>query len=204
MSFLRLSNASRKYTLDDEKEVIALNDVSINFPETGLIAIVGKSGSGKSTIINLISLLDKPTSGSVYFNDKEINKWNQKKKDYYHNQNIGIVFQHYNLLENETVLFNIMLPMLISGKSAKHAERDAIKLCESISFDSGLYHHKCKDLSGGEKERVAVLRALANDPPIILADEPTGALDSKNSILIMNILKDCSKSKLVILVSHNN
>lgn len=204
MSFLRLSNATRKYVLDDEKERIALNNVSISFPETGLVAIVGKSGSGKSTIINLISLLDKPTSGSVYFKDDEINKWTQKKKDYFHNQNIGIIFQHYNLLENETVLFNVMLPMLIAGKTAKHAERDAIKLCESINFSPGLYHHKCKDLSGGEKERVAVLRALANDPPIILADEPTGALDSKNSLLIMDILKECSKTKLVIMVSHNN
>ena len=204
MSFLRLSNASRKYVLDDDKEVIALNNVSINFPETGLVAVVGKSGSGKSTIINLVSLLDKPTSGSVLFNDEEVTRWNQNKKDYCHNQNIGIVFQHYNLLENETVLFNIMLPMLIAGKSAKHAERDAINLCESINFNSDLYHHKCKDLSGGEKERVAVLRALANDPPIILADEPTGALDSKNSITIMNILKECSKSKLVIMVSHND
>ena len=204
MNFLRLSNATRKYVLDDDKERIALNGVSISFPETGLVAIVGKSGSGKSTIINLISLLDKPTSGSVFFKDQEINKWNQRKKDFFHNQNIGIVFQHYNLLENETVLFNIMLPMLIGGKSAKHAERDAIKLCESINFNSGLYHHKCKDLSGGEKERVAVLRALANDPPIILADEPTGALDSKNSLIVMDILKECSKNKLVILVSHNN
>ena len=204
MNLLRISNATRKYILDDDKERIALNNVSITFPQTGLVAIVGKSGSGKSTIINLISLLDKPTSGSVLYKDVEINKWNQNKKDIYHSQDIGIIFQHYNLLENETVLFNIMLPMLIVGKSIKEAERASISLCESIHFNPSLYHHKCKDLSGGEKERIAVLRALANDPSIILADEPTGALDSKNSLIIMDILKECSKTKLVIMVSHND
>ena len=203
MIFLRLAHVTRKYVIEDKREHIALNNVSISFPEVGLMAIVGKSGSGKSTIINLISLLDKPTQGSLFFKDEEINKWNQRKKDNYHSQSIGIVFQHYNLLDNETVLFNITLPMLIVGKSIKEAEREAIKLCESINFNKGLLHQKCKDLSGGEKERVAVLRAIINDPPILLADEPTGALDSRNALLIMEMLKEISKERLVIMVSHN-
>ena len=203
MSLLRISNASRKYISENGNEHFALKNVSIIFPNTGLVAIVGKSGSGKSTIINLISLLDKPTSGCVYFRDEEINKWNQKKKDKYHNEEIGIVFQHYHLLENETALFNVMLPMMIRGKKQKDAERDAINLFESIGISKEIFHTKCKDLSGGEKERVAVLRAIANDPPIILADEPTGALDSKNSLVVMDILKKLSETKLVIMVSHN-
>lgn len=203
MSLLRISNASRKYISENGNEHFALKNVSIIFPNTGLVAIVGKSGSGKSTIINLISLLDKPTSGCVYYRDEETSKWNQKKQDKYHNNEIGIIFQHYHLLENETALFNVMLPMLIKGKKPKDAERDAINLFQSINITDNIYRTKCKDLSGGEKERVAVLRAIANDPPIVLADEPTGALDSKNSIIVMDILKKLSETKLVIMVSHN-
>lgn len=203
MSLLRISNASRKYISENGNEHFALKNVSIIFPNTGLVAIVGKSGSGKSTIINLISLLDKPTSGCVYYRDEETSKWNQKKQDKYHNNEIGIIFQHYHLLENETALFNVMLPMLIKGKKPKDAERDAINLFQSINIPDNIYCTKCKDLSGGEKERVAVLRAIANDPPIVLADEPTGALDSKNSIIVMDILKKLSETKLVIMVSHN-
>ena len=203
MSLLRIANASRKYITEEGKEHIALKNISITFPETGLIAIVGKSGSGKSTIINLISLLDKPTSGCIYYKDKDISSFNQKQKDRYHNEDIGIIFQHYHLLENETALFNIMLPILIRGKTYKEAEKDAVGLLESIEFNKSLYKQKCKDLSGGEKERIAFLRAIANDPPILLADEPTGALDSKNSIKVMEILKKCSQNKLVILVSHD-
>ena len=203
MSLLRITNATRKYVSENGTEHLALNNVSITFPNTGLVAIVGKSGSGKSTIINLIALLDKPTSGCVLFNNHDINKWHQKRKDKYHNEDIGIVFQHYPLLESETALFNIMLPMLIRGKKEKDAERDAINLLESINISKDIYRSKCKDLSGGEKERIAVLRAIANDPPILLADEPTGALDSKNSIVVMDILKKLSETKLVIMVSHN-
>ena len=203
MSILRLANVTKKYKLENGKERVVLNNVSLSFPSSGLISIVGKSGSGKSTLINMISLLDDSTNGCVFFNGRNINKWNAKEKEKYRNKNIGIVFQHYQLLENETVLFNIMLPALIIGKKAKEAEIAAKNLLKSIDFKENLYKSKCKDLSGGEKERVAILRALINDPQIILADEPTGALDSKNSILVMELLKQISKTKLVIVVSHN-
>ena len=114
------------------------------------------------------------------------------------------MFQHYNLIESETVLFNISLPQLIAGKSEKDAIKRANELLETVGFRKGLYQQKVCDLSGGEKERVAILIALANNPRIILADEPTGALDSKNSELFMKIFKEISKTKLVIMVSHNN
>ncbi len=203
LSILRLANVTKKYKLDNGKERVVLNNITVAFPSKGFVSIIGKSGSGKSTLLNMISLLDEPTNGCVFYKGQNINKWSIKEKETFRNQNIGIIFQHYHLLENESVLFNIMLPSLINGEKAKDAEFAAKNLLKSIDFKENLYTAKCKDLSGGEKERVAILRALINDPQIILADEPTGALDSTNSILVMNILKEISKNKLVIVVSHN-
>ena len=151
----------------------------------------------------MISLLDNPSSGSIIYKSENINAWSKKRKERYKNSDIGIIFQSYHLLENETAIFNIMLPALIMGKNAKEAEFAAKNLLKSINYDENLYYKKCRDLSGGEKERVAILRALINNPNIVLADEPTGALDTHNSSIIMDILKDVSKTRLVILVSHN-
>ena len=203
MYILRISNISKRYDLEDGKSRTVLDNISLMFPSTGLTAIIGKSGSGKSTLMNIIAQLDTQTNGCVYFCNDNTNNWSKRRKMEYLNKDVGIIFQHYHLLENETVLFNIMLPALISGKSEKEAEFAAKNLLKSINFDEKLYSHKCKDLSGGEKERVAILRALINSPKIILADEPTGALDTVNSKIIMDTLKDISKTRLVIMVSHN-
>ncbi len=203
MYILRISNISKKFKIDDNKERIALDRISLMFPSNGLISIVGKSGSGKSTLLNILSLMDEPTNGVVYYMNNRMDRWNNRQKEKYRNKEIGMIFQHYHLLENETVLFNIMLPALIGGKSVKEAEIAAKNLLKSIDFKEYLYDQKCADLSGGEKERVAILRALINDPKIVFADEPTGALDEKNSYLVMDILKKISKDRLVILVSHN-
>ena len=203
MSFIEIRNVSKIYKSEDGKENYALNRVSFSLPNKGLVAVVGKSGSGKSTIINLLALLDKPTSGNIYINKENIGHWKKKRIEKYHNQDIGIVFQHYHLLEKHTVLFNIMMPALIAGDKEKTAKEKAINLLKSISFPQNLYKSACKDLSGGEKERVALLRAVINNPKILLCDEPTGALDSKNSKLVMEILKTFSQDRLVILVSHN-
>ncbi len=203
MPFIKMSNVTKLYKSEDGVENYALNHVCLSFPDHGLIAVIGKSGSGKSTIINLLALLDKPTSGHVYINNNNVSTWKKKKIEKYHNQEMGIVFQHYHLLENHTVLYNIMLPSLIKGDKEKESKKKAIKLLESISFPKELYEHKCKDLSGGEKERVAVLRAVINEPKIIFCDEPTGALDKNNSIAVMEILKNISRDKLIILVSHD-
>ena len=203
MKLIELRKINRSYPTNDGKEHYALKNVSLAFPNKGLIAVIGKSGSGKSTLINLVAMLDKPTSGHIYISGEDINGWNKKKIEKYHNSNIGIIFQHYHLLDNHTVLYNIMLPALINGLSEHKAKKKAIELLERIKFPTKLYNSKCKDLSGGEKERVAVLRAIINDPDIVLADEPTGALDSVNALAIMDILEDISKERLVILVSHN-
>ena len=154
-------------------------------PNKGVVAVVGKSGSGKSTIINMLAILDQPTSGNIYINKENITHWKKKRIEKYHNQDIGIVFQHYHLLENHTVLFKVMMPALIAGDNEKTAKEKAINLLKSIAFPLNLYNSPCKDLSGGEKERVALLRAVINNPKILLCDEPTGALDSKNSKLVM-------------------
>ena len=197
LELIKISNVSKIYTSDKNKETVALDNVSLSFPNAGLIVIIGKSGSGKSTLLSIVSSLDTPTQGIVCFSHRKISSKNLSKSL------IGIVFQHYYLLENETVLFNIMLPSLINGDSKKVAKEKAIKLLESISYPTNLYKSKCCDLSGGEKERVALLRALINDPPVLLCDEPTGALDSKNATEVMELLKKVSKNRLVIVVSHN-
>lgn len=196
LELIRIEHVSKIYKSDNNKETIALDDVSLSFSSAGLIAIIGKSGSGKSTLINLLASLDHPSKGKLFILNQSNNKSLVRKQ-------IGIIFQHYYLLENENVLFNIMLPSLIKGDSKKVAKEKAIKLLESINYPTNLYKSKCADLSGGEKERVALLRALINDPPILLCDEPTGALDSKNATEVMELLKKISANKLVIVVSHN-
>lgn len=203
MAFLELRNLSKIYQNDKGVAQKALSDFSVIFPNSGLICIYGKSGSGKSTILNLISLLDSPTSGEIFFDNHLISKWTEKKKNLYRNRDIGIIFQHYHLLEEETVLLNIMLPMLILGSKFFSAKEDAITLLKGINFPENLYEKRCADLSGGEKQRVAILRSLINSPKILLADEPTGALDEKNAHLVMDIVKKASRNRLVILISHN-
>ncbi|HNX16379.1 MAG TPA: ATP-binding cassette domain-containing protein [Bacilli bacterium] len=203
MAFLELCNLSKLYRNEQGIACEALKNFSLMLPSSSLVCIFGKSGSGKSTILNLIGLLDTPSSGNMYLNNQSIHQWNEKKKNAFRNKDVGIIFQHYNLLEEETVLFNIMLPMLIGGGKISSAKQDAIILLEGIRFPKELYDKKCRDLSGGEKQRVAVLRALINNPKIVLADEPTGALDEKNALLVMDIIKNASRNKLVILISHN-
>ena len=202
MELIKTVNISKLYKVEN-KDNYALKDFSFEFPSTGLFGVVGKSGSGKSTLLNMISLLDKPSSGDVYFNNENVSKWSNKRKNLFHNKDMGMVFQHYNLIETENVLFNIMLPFLITGGSEKEGKKKAISLLESIDYRKDLYQQTVSNLSGGEKQRVAILRALINDPQFILADEPTGALDSRNSEVIMKMLKDISKTKLVIMVAHN-
>ena len=202
MELIQLVDVCKVYRVEGNENQV-LKHFSYGFPMTGLYGIIGKSGSGKSTLLNMISLLDHPTSGNVYFNSENINKWSNKKKIDFRNCDIGIIFQHYNLIETENVIYNIMLPFLISGGKEKEGKNKAIKLLESINYRKELYDQSVSHLSGGEKQRVAILRALINNPKVILADEPTGALDSKNSELVMEMLKTISKTKLVIMVTHN-
>ncbi|MCD8209347.1 MAG: ATP-binding cassette domain-containing protein [Coprobacillus sp.] len=166
-----------------------------------MVFIKGRSGSGKSTLLNLISLIDTPSSGTVLYNGRNLHELNQGEKDEFLQNNIGIIFQNYHLLENETVLFNVMLPLLVRDKYAPDSlGEDALK---KVNIPEDLFTHKVMDLSGGEKQRVAIARALVKDPSFLVCDEPTGAVDQTNGLSIMDILKEESKYKLVIVVSHN-
>ena len=203
MNQIELHNVSRFYRIDKNEEKYVLKDISLSFPSCGLVSVLGKSGCGKSTLLNIIGKIDKPSEGKVYFSGEDISKFNEKKTAIFRSQVISYIFQHYHLLENQTAIYNVMIPALIGGDSYKVAYDKATKLLESFSIDKSLYEKRCADLSGGEKERIAILRAFINEPKVILADEPTGALDKENAYLTMQALKKISETSLVIMVTHN-
>ncbi|MBQ1373769.1 ABC transporter ATP-binding protein/permease [Candidatus Saccharibacteria bacterium] len=179
-----------------------LNKVSVNFRASEFAAILGPSGSGKTTLLNIVGGLDQYTAGDLTVNEKSTKRFHDKDWDSYRNHRIGFVFQSYNLIPHQTVLNNVKLALTLSGIS----KREAIRRAKQALIDVGLKEHIDKlpnQLSGGQMQRVAIARALVNDPDIILADEPTGALDSETSLQIMNVLKDISKTKLVVMVTHN-
>lgn len=203
MFLIKLNHISKIYELNNKAKFYALNDINLGLPFKGLVSIVGKSGCGKSTLLNIMAGIDSPSNGSYRFFNKDMTRPDKKDLQLFLNKRIGIVFQHYYLLEDKDVLFNIILPLLIGGTSVKTAKKEAKILLEGIDFPKDYYTKKVKDLSGGEKQRVAILRSLINSPNVLFADEPTGALDSENSKMIMDLLKKISKKKLVVLVSHN-
>ena len=179
-----------------------LNRVTINFRESEFAAILGPSGSGKTTLLNIIGGLDEYTSGDLKINEKSTKKFRDRDWDSYRNHRVGFVFQSYNLIPHQTILQNVRLALTLSGVSKKESIRRAKKALKDV----GLAEHIEKipaQLSGGQMQRVAIARALVNDPDILLADEPTGALDSETSIQIMNLLAKIAKNKLVIMVTHN-
>lgn len=180
----------------------ALNEVSINFRKCEFVSILGPSGSGKTTLLNIIGGLDKYTSGDLIINGRSTKKYNDRDWDTYRNHKIGFVFQSYNLIPHQTILANVELALTLSGVSKLEREKRAKDALKTV----GLLEHiskKPNQLSGGQMQRVAIARALVNNPDILLADEPTGALDSKTSTQIMDLLKDVAKDRLVIMVTHN-
>ena len=203
MSLIELRNISRYYKIGKELKKYALKAISLSFPSKGLISILGKSGCGKSTLLNLIGGIDKASEGTIYFDNEDISKFKEKDLVIFRSQMVSYIFQHYHLLEDQTALYNVMLPALINGDDYKTANKKAVDLLNGFSISKELFNKKCADLSGGEKERVAILRSLINKPKVILADEPTGALDKNNAILTMETLKKMSKECLVIMVTHN-
>jgi len=180
----------------------ALNKVSINFRENEFVSILGPSGSGKTTLLNIIGGLDKYDSGDLIINETSTKKYKDKDWDSYRNHRIGFVFQSYNLISHQTVLSNVELALTLSGIGKKERRKRAIKVLKEVGLGDHIYKRP-NQMSGGQMQRVAIARALINDPDILLADEPTGALDSETSIQIMNLLKKISKDKLVIMVTHN-
>ena len=202
MKALIIKNLYKSFPIDKEHSFYALSNINLSFDEYGFVSIVGKSGSGKTTLLNMISKFDKPSRGEISLNKK---KYVYKaKKDYlFYRDQIGLVSQQYNLIPDTTVMDNVTLPLLFSGCSKNKAISKATSLLEYVGIPIELYNAKVNKLSGGEAQRVAIARALIRNPKILLCDEPTGALDSANSIKVMELLSSISKSRLVIMVSHN-
>ena len=203
MALIELYKVAKCYKVNKEEKKYVLKDVSLSFSETGLISILGKSGSGKSTLLNLIGKLDNPSEGNIYYNGEDLAKYKEKDLVIYRKTIVSYIFQHYHLLENQTALYNIMLPCLLKGDSYSLAKRRVLSLIKNFSISEELLKKKCSLLSGGEKERIAIMRAFINEPQVLLADEPTGALDKDNSFLVMESLKKASEKSLVIMVTHN-
>lgn len=198
---LALKNIHKSYKTGNET-FIALDDVSLNFNETSFVSILGASGSGKTTLLNIIGGLDKYTSGDLIVDGTSTKNFKDKDWDSYRNSTIGFVFQSYNLISHLSILDNVKMALSLSGNSAKECDARARQALAEV----GLEKHVLKrpnQLSGGQMQRVAIARALVTDPKILLADEPTGALDSKTSTQIMELIKEISKSRLVIMVTHN-
>lgn len=198
---LEIRGVSKVYETGGIRRVV-LNKVTINFRESEFAAILGPSGSGKTTLLNIIGGLDKYSSGDLTINEKSTKKFRDKDWDAYRNHRIGFVFQSYNLIPHQSVLQNVRLALTLSGISKRESVRRAKKVLKEV----GLEEHINKlpaQLSGGQMQRVAIARALVNDPDILLADEPTGALDSETSLQVMDLLKRIAANKLVIMVTHN-
>ena len=198
---LELKNITKDYVSGDSK-VQALKGIRIEFRKSEFVSILGQSGCGKTTLLNIIGGLDRYTSGDLVINGKSTKKFKDKDWDAYRNYSVGFVFQNYNLIPHQTVLSNVELALTISGVSREERKERAIKALEDVGLKEQI-HKKPNQLSGGQMQRVAIARALVNNPDIILADEPTGALDTKTSVQIMEILKEISKDKLIVMVTHN-
>ncbi len=199
---IQMQNVVRCYKMGTV-EVYALKHISLCINEGEYTSIMGPSGSGKSTLMNIIGCLDKPTRGEYLFNGIPVAELNDDQLAEVRNQSIGFVFQTFNLLTTETALQNVELPMIYAGIKPDLRSEIARKALEDVKLSHRMYHRP-SEMSGGERQRVAIARALVNDPPIILADEPTGNLDSKTGAEIMSIFKELSlKGKTIILVTHD-
>lgn len=198
---LELKNITKDY-ISGDSTVQALKGISIEFRKSEFVSILGQSGCGKTTLLNIVGGLDRYTSGDLVINGKSTKKFKDKDWDAYRNYSVGFVFQNYNLIPHQTILSNVELALTISGVSREERKERAIKALEDVGLKEQI-HKKPNQLSGGQMQRVAIARALVNNPDIILADEPTGALDTKTSVQIMEILKEISKDKLIVMVTHN-
>lgn len=199
---ISVKNISKKYGRGSSS-FFALEDVSFNVDDGEFVVILGQSGSGKSTILNMIGCIDSPTSGTIIVDSVDVTKMSGKQLCEYRNKNIGFVFQSFYLEPAYSVTDNIVLPLTIAGEKRQIKDTKAKELLEKLNLTDKA-HAKTSTLSGGQKQRVAIARALVNDPKIILADEPTGNLDSNSGAEVIEILKEiCNSGKTVIMVTHN-
>jgi putative ABC transport system ATP-binding protein len=201
---LKVTNLTKKYSSGDGV-VTAVNDISFSIPQGQFASIIGRSGSGKSTLLSLLGALDKPTSGHIEVGNQDLTKLKDHALIAYRCQAIGFVFQHYNLVPNLTALENVMLPMEFAGKPASERKKRAGELLKQVGLEGAKQQRKPGRLSGGEQQRVAIARALANKPALILADEPTGNLDSQTGKMIFDLLHNLSRTEqvTVVVVTHD-
>lgn len=199
---INIKNISKIYNIGSEKLTV-LDDVSLNIEKGEFVAIVGPSGSGKSTLMNMIGGLDRPSRGEVIIEGEDISKFKDKKMSKFRNEKIGFVFQSFNLESTLTALENVMMPLMIAGVSDKEMKGKAKSVLEALGMGDRM-KHKPTELSGGQRQRVSIARALVNDPKIILADEPTGNLDSKSGSAAMEMLTNFKeKGYTIVMVTHN-
>lgn len=199
---IKIEDMYKIYKVGDS-EVRALDGVSLHIRPKEFVSIIGPSGSGKSTLMNMIGCLDTPTSGKYFIDGVPIENLTENDLARIRNKKIGFIFQVYNLLPKLTALENVELPLIYQGIKAKERREMAIEALQKVGMEKRM-HHKPKELSGGQQQRVAIARALAPHPPLILADEPTGALDSKTGIQVMEMLKEIhADGNTVVLITHN-
>ena len=198
---LELKNVKKSYKTGDFVQH-ALKGVSLQFRKSEFVAVLGPSGSGKTTLLNVVGGLDRYDSGDLILNEKSTKKFKDKDWDAYRNNCVGFIFQSYNLISHIDILRNVEMAMTLSGISSRKRRAKAKEVLKKVGLEAHM-HKKPNQLSGGQMQRVAIARAIVNDPDIILADEPTGALDSKTSVQIMNLIQEVAKDKLVIMVTHN-
>ncbi|MDD6345087.1 MAG: ABC transporter ATP-binding protein [Oscillospiraceae bacterium] len=201
---ISMKNIIKRYYIGQPNELQILNGISLDVHEGEFVSIVGASGSGKSTLMNIIGALDRPTEGTYLLNDTDISTLNDKELSRIRNSQIGFVFQTFNLISRTNALKNVELPMLYAGKSKHERTERAMQLLELVGMKER-YTHQPNELSGGQKQRVAIARAMANNPSILLADEPTGALDTKTGRLVMDIFHKLHREegKTIVLITHS-
>jgi putative ABC transport system ATP-binding protein len=202
-NIIKIENVWKKYDMGKAEPLVVLKKINLVIKRGDFIAITGPSGSGKSTMVNIVGALDKPSFGEVILKDKKISDMSESSLAYLRGKTIGFIFQQFNLLPNLSALHNVMLPMEIIDTPENIAKERATKLLEALGLGDRL-DHKPNELSGGQQQRVAIARALANDPEVILADEPTGNLDSKTGRFVMDFLGKLNKEgKTIILITHD-
>ena len=200
---LKLKNISKEF-IEPRRNIVALNKINLELSDGQCIGLLGPSGSGKSTLLQIAGLLDNPTNGEIIINGEKCDTLSQEKKNLIRKKYIGFIYQNFYLLDSFSALGNIIIPQLINGSSYKSAKKRAINLLSSLGLSKRI-DNKPRELSGGEKQRVAILRAIANMPKIILADEPTGNLDKKNSENVIKIIKNLvSHYKISFIIATHN
>ena len=198
---LRLKNITKEYNAGEEK-VEALRGINLEFRDNEFVSILGQSGCGKTTLLNIIGGLDQYTDGDLIISGRSTKEFKDRDWDTYRNHKVGFVFQSYNLIMHQTVLSNVELALTLSGVSKSERRQRAIEALKKVGLEDQI-HKKPNQMSGGQMQRVAIARALVNNPEILLADEPTGALDSNTSVQIMDLLKEIANDRLVVMVTHN-